>query len=370
MSPEVKNNLVMKKNGGYKNVKTAILVPTLCRNKHLEKCLESLKKNPWAKYVDLYIGVDYPTKDSHWPGYREILKLIERDYSMFRSFHLFKRPTNYGADKNLDALFQEAIKDHEQFIFMEDDVELSENYLEYMLKALDYFRDDPDVISVSGYSYPVKLKTEDNCTVISQNAIFNMWGAGFWKNKFEVSRKEIEQDLCLIQDFSYNIKHYKFSRYRRSDYINCVAGVDPNDKDVRKLCYMFTSMTDIAMGVYMQVKGKYQAIPVISKVRNNGFDGTGLYCQAIKPTKSGRITSDTYDYSRQPIDRRKHFTLSYDGGRSRKTAFRTLDRFIKPSAAMVMKSNIKLSADRILGKRKLNMLRMVHKKFRNHQVSH
>jgi hypothetical protein len=133
---------------------------------------------------------------------------------------------------------------------------------------------------------------------------------------------------------------------------------------------MFTSMTDIAMGVYMQVKGKYQAMPVISKVRNNGFDGTGLYCQAIKPTKSGKITSDTYDYSKQPIDHRKHFTLSYDGGKSRKTAFRTLDRFIKPSAVMVMKSNIKLSADRILGKRKLNMLRMVHKKFRNHQVSH
>lgn len=137
----------MHKNSGYKNVRTAILVPTLCRHKHLEKCLESLKKNPWAKYVDLYIGVDYPTKDSHWPGYREILKLMERDFSMFQSFHLFKRPTNYGADQNLEGLFEEAIKDHEQFIFMEDDVEVSENYLEYMLKALDYFRDDPDVIS-------------------------------------------------------------------------------------------------------------------------------------------------------------------------------------------------------------------------------
>ena len=359
-----RDNLVSNRNNGYKNVRTAVLIPTLCRNKHLKKCLESLKKNPWAKYVDLYIGVDYPTKDSHWPGYCEIMKLMERDYSMFRSFHLFKRDHNYGADKNLDALYREAIKDHEQFIFMEDDTEFSENYLEYMLKALDYFRDDQDVISVSGYSYPVRLKTEDNCTVITQNAIFNMWGAGFWKNKYEMPQKEIERDLCLIRDFSYNLRNYHFSRYRKADYINCVAGVDPDDRDVRKHCYMFTNVTDIAMGVYMQVNGKYQAMPVISKVRNNGFDGTGLYCQAIKPTNSRRITSDTYDYSSQPIDQGKSFTLRYDEGKSRKTIFQTLDRFVDPGAKMVLKSNIKLSCTRILGKRKLEVLRLFHKYFK------
>lgn len=353
----------MDKNGGYKNVKTAILVPTLCRDKHIEKCLNSLMKNPWAQYVDLYIGLDYPAKDSHWPGYRNILKLMERDYSMFRSFCLFKRATNYGAENNMVALYEEAIKDHEQFIFMEDDTEFSENYLEYMLKALDYFRDDPDVISVSGYSYPVKFKTENNCNIITQNAIFNMWGAGFWKSKYEICRKDIEDDLCLVRDFSHNLKNYNFSRYRKTDYINCVAGVDPDDRDIRKMCYMFTSMTDIAMGVYMQVKGKYQAMPIISKVRNNGFDGTGLFCKAVKPAKFGRITSDTYDYSRQPIDRKKHFTLHYDEGKSRRTSFQILDRFVKPGIKMIVKADIKLMADRILGKRKLRFIRIIHNIF-------
>ena len=350
----------MSENNGYKNVKTAILVPTLCRSKHLEKCLDSLKKNPWAEYVDVYVGVDYPAKESHWPGYREILKLVERDYSMFRSFNLYRRPTNYGADKNMDELYREATKDHEQFIFMEDDTEFSENYLEYMLKALDYFRDDPDVVSVSGYSYPVRFETENDCNIITQNAIFNMWGAGFWKSKFEECQKEIVDDLCLVRDFSYNIRHYRFSRYRRTDYINCVAGVDPDDRDIRRYCYMFTSMTDIAMGVYMQVRGKYQAMPVISKVRNNGFDGTGLFCQAVKPSRSGKIISDTYDYSSQPLDPEGHFTLCYDGGRSRKSAFRTIDQFVKPGPGMILRSYIRLTADRLLGKRKLSLQRLTH----------
>ena len=273
----------------YNNIKTAVIIPTLCRYEHLEKCLTSLMKNPWARYVDLYIGLDYPAKRDHWPGYRKILKLMGRDYSMFRSFHLVKRPKNYGASENTVSLLQEVFKDHDQFIYMEDDVELSENYLEYMLKALVYFRDDPDVISVGGYAYPIRLTVEKECNIITQNAIFNMWGAGFWKNKYQVFSKEISENLSLIRDFSYNIRHYKFSRYRRVDYINCVAGVDPDDVDVRKLCPMFTAETDIAMGVYMQIKGKYQAMPRISKVRNNGFDGTGLYCPTIKPGKAGRF---------------------------------------------------------------------------------
>lgn len=359
-----RENLIMSENDGYKGVKTAILVPTLCRNEHLEKCLTSLSKNPWAKYVDVYIGVDYPAKDSHWPGYKEILKLMERDYSMFRSFNIYKRPFNYGADNNINDLYQKADKDHEQFIFMEDDTEFSENYLEYMLKALDYFRDDPDVISVSGYSYPVSFKTDNNCNIITQNAIFNMWGAGFWKDKFEKCRKEIEEDICLVRDYAYNLNHFNFSQYRRVDYINCVAGVDPDDRDVRKLCYMFTSTTDIAMGVYMQVKGKYQAMPVISKVRNNGFDGTGLYCQAIKPAESEAITSETYDYSKQPLDQSKDFTLCYDGGWSRESAFQTLDAFVKPGEKMIARSRIKLLAYRILGNRKLKIQRAYIKIFR------
>ena len=354
----------MNQKNDCKAASTAIILPTLCRNKHLEKCLDTLMKNPWVQHVDLYIGLDYPAKESHWPGYREILKLMERDFSMFRSFHLVRRTSNYGCARNFDDLFREVSREHDQFIYMEDDTEVSENYLEYMLKALDYFRDDPDVISVSGYSYPVEMKTENDCSIITQNATCSTWGIGYWKNKYEAFRKEIREDRCLIRDFSYNIRHATFSRYRRADYINCVAGVDPDDKDVYTLCPLFTSTTDIAMGVYMQVNGKYQAMPVVSKVRNNGFDGTGIYCKTITPARSGRITSDTYDYSRQPLDQEKNFTLCYDAGRSRDSAFRALDQFMEPSANMVLKSKMKLVADRVLGKRKLRLLSIYNHLFR------
>ena len=46
-----------------------VMIPTLCRYEHLKRCIESLQMNSWAKYTDLYIGLDYPAKESHIDGY-------------------------------------------------------------------------------------------------------------------------------------------------------------------------------------------------------------------------------------------------------------------------------------------------------------
>lgn len=52
-----------------------VLIPTLCRSDHFIRCLESLKKNTWAKYTEVYIAVDYPAKESHWDGYSSLLDM-------------------------------------------------------------------------------------------------------------------------------------------------------------------------------------------------------------------------------------------------------------------------------------------------------
>ena len=40
-----------------------VYIPTLCRDRHFILGVESLKKNGWAKYTDVYIGLDYPSKE-------------------------------------------------------------------------------------------------------------------------------------------------------------------------------------------------------------------------------------------------------------------------------------------------------------------
>ena len=49
-----------------------ILIPTMCRYNHFFRLIESLKVNTWAKYTDIYIGLDYPPSSKYEEGYKQI----------------------------------------------------------------------------------------------------------------------------------------------------------------------------------------------------------------------------------------------------------------------------------------------------------
>ena len=118
---------------------------TLCRDRHFILGVESLKKNGWAKYTDVYIGLDYPAKETHWNGYRKICDYLENgDFSIFASFNIIKRTSNIGSLANIDTTRDLLMEQYDRWIMAEDDIEFAPVFLEYMNKCLDYYEDDPD----------------------------------------------------------------------------------------------------------------------------------------------------------------------------------------------------------------------------------
>lgn len=161
-----------------------VLIPTLCRSDHFIRCLESLKKNTWAKYTEVYIAVDYPAKESHWDGYKRIVEYLSCDCTEFANLHVIKRPYNYGGAANMVALRDYVLKKHDRFIRTDDDCEFSVDFLEYMDCCLEKYEDDDNVIGVTGYSYPVDWNISNNYNAFKNNYVFPMWGTGFWRKKF------------------------------------------------------------------------------------------------------------------------------------------------------------------------------------------
>ena len=69
-----------------------VLIPTLCRSKHFLRLMESLKRNTWAKYTDVYCGLDYPPSEKYRQGWQEICDYVDNgDFSCFAKFVVFKR---------------------------------------------------------------------------------------------------------------------------------------------------------------------------------------------------------------------------------------------------------------------------------------
>ena len=178
-----------------------IYIPTLCRDAHFIRGLESLKKNGWAKYTDVYIALDYPAKESHWEGYRKICGYLENgDFSVFAGFFVYKREKNIGSLANIDSMRDELMEKYDRWIMAEDDIEFSPVFLEYMNKCLDLFENDPEVFAVNGYTYPVSFKISEGSNAVKQFATVSEWGIGYWKDKYLIARDRIHDRAVFCDE--------------------------------------------------------------------------------------------------------------------------------------------------------------------------
>lgn len=313
-----------------------IIIPTLCRAEHFQRCVESLKRNGWACYTHVYICLDYPAKPAHEPGWREISQYLDSgDFSSFAGFHVIRREKNYGSAENVDALLRELLKTNDRFIRTDDDVEFSPNFLEYMDKSLEAYEDDPQVLMVSGYNFPVHWDVEPGANALLLNNSAPMWGTGIWRDKFRVLFEEAEKG-AIIADFP---RYIREKLYRNTldivtaDYLEYME--DDYDYD-NFLLYP----TDVATRIYLAIRNQYILHPVISKARNYGYDGSGEYCRKIDPNGDNKNVW-TYHFAAQPIDTAEHFELQVDRKNSPEN-FRRLNLFWTPDPASMESERRKL----------------------------
>lgn len=298
-----------------------IYIPTLCRDRHFIIGVESLKKNGWAKYTEVYIALDYPAKESHWEGYRKICDYLDRgDFSVFAGFHVIKRPENIGSLANIDSTRDMLTEKYDRWIMAEDDIEFAPVFLEYMNKCLDLYEDDPDVFAVNGYTYPVSYIHSEGSNVIKQYASVSEWGIGYWKDKYLAAQHKVEngflRDSFKSADQSGILDGMVKSR--RYDYIN--YALSGNDDP------LYTHMTDISMGIYCNLTEKCVISPVISKTRNHGFDGSGLYCGKIE-NPQGNHSMDM-NYESQTVEECESIEIVPDQKEAFEENKRKLDDFL------------------------------------------
>ena len=266
-----------------------IVIPTLCRSETFIPCMESLIKCVGIEYTDVYIALDYPSKDSHWKGYLQILEYLENTKFPFKTLTVVKRTTNlgvYGPNSNSNAISKELWEKYDRLIFTEDDNIFSPNFLIYINKGLDLFEDDDTVDSISGYMNYKGIKSDGNTFYRCPN-VFSAWGYATWKN-----RKNQWENLT-IQYFrkSLSIKNLiQMYRFGRSRFLAYLSSMCPSE-------YLW--MNDVNLCTYMVLESKTQIIPTISLVRNIGV-------------KSGENFTNCSDdianiYIQQPISENKTF---------------------------------------------------------------
>ena len=282
-----------------------VLIIVLNRDECLKRLLDSLKNNAYAQMTDIYIGLDYPKKESHWEGYRRVCNYVDGDFSCFNSFTVLKRDKNYGQRRNIQDLIATVQKKYDRWITIGDDQECSPNFLEYMDKMLELYENDPKIYAVAGYSYPIQWKVAEGCNYVKQNFTANDWGIGYWREKYNDSLKYLKS-YGLQKDFAKIYSKFEYlTDWAISDFSGVARGITP-------IKSFWLGVYDISLRIYIVAKDMYIIMPTVSKTRNLGFDGNGQNCPGVSYDSTKRICSVNYDYDNQPIDDDMSFEPNLD----------------------------------------------------------
>lgn len=269
-----------------------VVIPTLCRYEYFKQCLSSLSECTYAKQTDVYVGLDYPSKEIHWEGYNKIVDFLSHfDKKKFQNLIIIKRPYNYGIGikGNGNLLFQEILKKYGYAIFTEDDNIFAPNFLDYINKGLRIYKDQKDILAICGYRHFYSIKYKNN-TIYRQNVDFSAWGYAIWEDRYEA------------------VLSYNYKRYRKKMFSPITWKKLFNNGNYRLSNFLLYTLpqwdnyiTDNVYSVYAAINDMDVIMPSkVSLVRNIGTDGSGENFKNV----SQELTKK---HSTQPIDTEKYF---------------------------------------------------------------
>lgn len=196
----------MMKNIRFKKLAPIVLF-TYNRLDHLKKTVNSLKKNKLSKLSQLTIYSDGP-KNRIDEIKIKILRKYLKKIRGFKSINIREQLKNKGLAQNIIDGLNDTFAKYSSAIILEDDLVLSNNFLEYMNEALQLYKNKRKIISIHAYSYPIKFQKSDPDYFFLRGA--DCWGWAAWSRSWKLFEKNgnlLRKKIIkkkLIKQFNFN----------------------------------------------------------------------------------------------------------------------------------------------------------------------
>ena len=254
-----------------------VCIATLNRYEHFKECVESLAACTHADKTEIVIGLDYPPSEKYVEGWKKIKEYLP-SIKGFGKVTIFEHDHNLGIGPNGNGAFiTKYVKTkYDAWIGTEDDNVFSPCFLDYMDKCLEKYKYDKKVLMICGCLEPDMKRILENPIANMKGNVLKIigngsaYGDGYWRDKENFLRTVFPKD----------IKHYIFSS--RKNIIKLL-------KAPGKLNHIYfwikkrpelNLVCDFTRNAWMVLQDQVNILPTISLVRNNGFDGSGIFCGA------------------------------------------------------------------------------------------
>ncbi|MBX6958035.1 glycosyltransferase [Providencia rettgeri] len=231
------------------------------RLEHTRKTLEALKKNTLAKDSDLIIFSDGPRNPDEEKDIILIRKYI-KSITGFKSIKIIEQKSNLGLAKSIISGVSKVCHQYGSVIVLEDDLETSETFLKFMNDALIFHKNNDDIISISGFSYPIKFpeKYKEDTYLLRMPLC---WGWATWKEKWIL----FDKNLSTIDNITPNKISYINFNNTHDFFSQAIA----NKNGTLNTWFIFWYISAV-------LNNKKTIFPKYTLIQNIGHDGSGENC--------------------------------------------------------------------------------------------
>jgi ubiquinone/menaquinone biosynthesis C-methylase UbiE len=228
------------------------------RPDHARAALESLLRCPEAAASQFYVYCDAaktPDLVSAVAATRRVAHELAPD-AVF-----VERERNHGLARSIIDGVSSLVEEHGRVIVVEDDLEVAPGFLSFMNRALERYRDDDVVMSVSGYQFPLDPPLDIDSTIL---ALPTSWGWATWARAWRhfdaaaTGYASLRRDRALRRRFDLDGAypyHAMLARQQRGQ------------------------VDSWAIRWYLSIfmRGGLNVFPGRTLVKNTGFDGSGTH---------------------------------------------------------------------------------------------
>lgn len=230
------------------------------RPRHVALTLASLRANRLAERTRLIVFCDGPPPDASAELNDRVAETrrIVRQASGFADISIREAGLNQGLMVSVEKGVREVLDEYDRVIVIEDDLELSVDFLGFMNSALALYADAESVMHVSGYMFPVRPPASS--TVFLK--IMSSWGWATWRRAFA----HYETDAAAL--------HESVLQSGRSEEFN-LEGEYNYMRQLRANAQGRLRSWAVKWYAAMFLRDGLCLFPHRSLVRNHGHDATG-----------------------------------------------------------------------------------------------
>ena len=225
-----------------------------CYRRKIDKLIVSLRKNKESSKSNLFIFSDSFKSEIDKQDVIEVRKSI-KNIRGFKSIKIFESKKNKGLANSIIDGVNLIINNFGKAIIIEDDLIVSEYFLNYVNRALNFYKNNKDIWSVSGYSPALPcLKYYKQEVYLSLRS--SSWGWATWLNRWN----KVD---WLAKDFN-NLKKNKIIQFNQ--------GGDDLFKMLELQYFGKIDSWAIRWNFHQYLHSAYSVIPKVSMVQNIGFN--------------------------------------------------------------------------------------------------